>query len=294
MISLRKLFVFQQWFIAFRRKQPVALPLQMEGFQAIQPPAGRFYADPFIMEHEGRNYIFFEDYRLRSRKGVISCIEISEKGETLPPRVVLEKEHHLAYPFLLKTSQGIFMIPDTSANRTVELYEAVRFPEQWTLKKVIMRDIRASDTTLFPYGGKWWLFTNVMSPYEQTGKGELCVFYADSPWGEWQPHPQNPVNQDARTARPAGNLFFHEGKIIRPAQNCAVEYGASLIMNEITRLSEMEYAESALFEMGPQWQLHNKKLHTYNGNEQWEVIDGLREVIDFLKPFRWLASYIAR
>ena len=119
MISLRKLFVFQQWFIAFRRKQPVALPLPMAGFQVIQPPAGRFYADPFIMEKKKKNYIFFEDYRLRNRKGVISCIEINEKGEPLPPRVVLEKEHHLAYPFLLKTSQGIFMLPDPSAHRTL-------------------------------------------------------------------------------------------------------------------------------------------------------------------------------
>ena len=64
------------------------------------------------------------------------------------------------------------------------------------------------------------------------------------------------------------------------------------MMNEITRLSEREYAEQELLEVGPQWLLHNKKLHTYNGNEQWEVIDGLREIVDFLKPLRWLTFYI--
>ncbi|MBP2664588.1 MAG: glycosyl transferase group 1 family protein, partial [Firmicutes bacterium] len=208
-----KLFIFKQWFIAFRKKQPFFVPFAMNGFQIIRPPAGRFFADPFIIENEGKNYIFFEDYRLRTRKGVISCIEIDEQGNCSEPQTILEKEYHLAYPFLLKTEQGIFMIPDTSANNTIELYEAVKFPYQWALKRVMMNGFKASDSTIYLHNEKLWLFTNIMNPHEPAGKGELCVFYADSLFGEWQPHRRNPVNQDPRTARPAGNIFFHDGKI---------------------------------------------------------------------------------
>ena len=293
MISLKKLFVFKQWFVAFRKKQPFALPFAMDGFQIIRPPAGRFFADPFVIENEGKNYIFFEDYRLRTRKGVISSIEIDEQGNCSEPQIVLEKEYHLAYPFLLKTDQGIFMIPDTSANNTIELYEALKFPTQWVLKRVMMSGIRASDSTLYPYNDKLWLFTNVMNPREQAGKGELHVFYAESLFAEWQPHVRNPVNQDPRTARPAGNIFFHDGKIIRPSQNCSLQYGASVMVNEITCLTETEYSEQQLFEIGPEWCQNNQRLHTYNYNNHWEVIDGLIDVVDIFKPVRWLSSLVS-
>jgi len=286
MILLEKLFIFKQWFIAFRRKQPYASPLAMNGFHIIRPPTGRFFADPFVIEQERKNYIFFEDLRQTTRKGVISFVEIDEQGNCSEPQVALEKKYHLSYPFLIKIDQGIFMIPETSANNTIELYEAVKFPAQWALKRVMISGIRACDSTLFRYNDKWWMFTNVMSPQEQTGKGELHIFYADSLFSEWQPHVCNPVNQDPRTARPAGNLFVHDGKIIRPSQNCSLQYGAALMINEITRLTETEYSEHLLFEVGPDWCKDNHKFHTYNFNKDWEVIDGLINVVDLSKPVR--------
>lgn len=294
MFSLDKLYIFKQWFIAFRKKQPFALPLNLNSFQIIRPPAGRFFADPFVIENEGKNFIFFEDYRQTTRRGVISCIEIDEHGGCSEPQMVLEKKYHLAYPLVFKTDQGIFMIPDTSANNTIELYEAVKFPSQWVLKKVMMSGFKASDSTIYQYNGKWWLFTNVMNPRAQAGRGELHAFYADSLFAEWQPHAANPVNQDPRTARPAGNIFMHDGKIIRPSQNCAEQYGASVMVNEITCLTETEYSEIQIYEIGPEWCENNQKLHTYNYNNYWEVIDGLINVVDILKPVRSLASLVSR
>lgn len=291
MISAEKLFIFKQWFIAFRKKQPFAVPLDMKGFQIIRPPAGRFFADPFVIEHEGRNYIFFEDYLLTKRKGVISFVAIDEQGNCSEPQIALETKYHLSYPFLLKTDQGIFMIPETSANNTIELYEAVNFPAQWVLKKVMVHGIKACDSTIYQYNDKLWLLTNVINPREPAGKGELCAFYSDSLFAGWQPHELNPVNSDPGTARPAGNIFFHEGKIVRPSQNCSLEYGASIVFNEITRLTETEYSEQKLFELTPEWCKNNHKFHTYNFNNHWEVIDGLSDVVDIFKPFRWLSSF---
>ena len=291
MISLERLFVFQQWFIAFRKKQPFSLPLAMNDFQIIRPSAGRFFADPFVIEHEGKHFVFFEDFHLKNRKGVISCIEIDEHGKYSAPRVVLKKEHHLAYPFLFKTDQGIFMIPDTSVNNTVELYEAVNFPDQWRLKRVLMSGFKTADSTLFFYNKMWWLFTNLLDAKNPAYAGELHVFFAESLYSEWIPHPQNPVNRDPRTARPAGNLFFYDGKLIRPAQNCSGKYGLSVVFNEITSLTETHYEEKPISEIGPDWCEKNQKLHTYNYNDQWEVIDGLINVTDILKPLRWLSAY---
>lgn len=290
MYIIEKLFVCKQWFIAYRKRQSFNMPLSMDGFIIIRPPAGRFYADPFILDHEGKSYIFFEDYLFKTRKGIISCIEINGQGEFSKPRAVLERNYHLAYPFLVTFGQKIYMIPDTSANNTIEIYEAVDFPYQWRPKQVLLSGLRASDSTLFEYNDKWWLFTNVMSSFEQTGKGQLHVFFADSLFAKWHPHPCNPVNCDAKTARPAGNIFMHEGKIIRPAQDCEVKYGAALIVNEIICLTETDYLERLVSRNEPDWTENNLGLHTYNFSLQWEVIDGLNNMTDILKPIRWLVS----
>ena len=39
----------------------------------------------------GAAYLFFEDYRFASEKGVISCCEVDSEGNCSEPRVVLER-----------------------------------------------------------------------------------------------------------------------------------------------------------------------------------------------------------
>ena len=44
----------------------------------LQPPKGRFFADPFVYTHDKQPYIFFEDYDFSSRKGTISVATYSD------------------------------------------------------------------------------------------------------------------------------------------------------------------------------------------------------------------------
>lgn len=262
----------------------------MEDFQIIKPPAGRFYADPFVIEKDGKNYIFFEDYKITKGKGVISFIEIGDAGVCTEPKVVLEKKHHLAYPFLFHYEHKIYMIPDTGHNNTIELYEAVNFPDEWRLIKVLMAGFKAVDSTLLFHNDKVWLFANVFEAGDDYGK--LCVFYADSIFSEWKPHRKNPVNADQHSARPAGHIFRHEGKLIRPSQKWGTLYGQAMVFNEIIDLSEDNYQEVQLMEVGPEWLDKNECFHTYNFNEQFEVIDGLVIKNEILKLPRWLVAHI--
>jgi hypothetical protein len=50
------------------------------------------------------------------------------------PFAVLERSYHLSYPFIFRWGSDIFMIPETSDNRTVEVYRAVEFPGKWELE----------------------------------------------------------------------------------------------------------------------------------------------------------------
>ena len=114
----------------------------------ITPPAGRFYADPFLFQHNGRRFIFFEDYDWSLRRAVICYVEIDAGGRHCPPRVALSADCHLSYPFVFEEGDAIYMLPETAGRRTVELYRAARFPDEWTLDRVLLRDVTATDATL--------------------------------------------------------------------------------------------------------------------------------------------------
>lgn len=284
-----KLFNFYQWFIAYRDKKPLCVPFDRHDFTIINPPYGRFYADPFLIKCQGKNYIFFEDYSFVKQKGVISFIEIAKHSKPADPQIVLERDYHLSYPFLFEWNNEIFMIPETGENNTIELYSAKKFPYNWELKKVLMKDIKAYDTTILFSERKAWMFTNIV----ERGRPDftdLWLFYADSIFDDWKAHPRNPIVSDNANARPAGNLFYLNGEIIRPAQNSSTRYGQALVLNKLICLTEQDYKEIKIEQVNPIWYPRNLSCHTYNFNEDFEVIDGQLIKKHILKPYIKLAS----
>jgi len=288
-VLVDKLFTHSQWFIAYRKRKPFSTPFDTDGFQIIESPPGRFYADPFVITHQSRNYIFFEDFCFVKGRGVISFIEIDEDGNHSEPKIVLEKKYHLSYPLLFTWNNQIFMIPETGQNRTIELYSAINFPHDWKLEKVLMKDINAYDATIWFSEQKVWMFTNTI----EEGRPEctdLSLFYANTIFDDWKAHPQNPIISDIASGRPAGNMFIHNSEIIRPSQNSSVRYGQALVLNKITCLTEQEYGEVKLDQVDPSWCPGNLCCHTYNFNGDLEVIDGLltnKNILNLYRKIGW-------
>ncbi|VXA95117.1 conserved hypothetical protein [Burkholderia sp. 8Y] len=240
----------------------------------IPSPGDRFYADPFLWrDAAGQVHLFFEDLPYATNKGVISHVTLDPVSGSCnaPPRVVLERPYHLSYPFLFDYAGDVFMIPETSANRTIEVYRAAPFPDAWVHHATLMENLVAADTTLFHEAGTWWLFTTI----EQGGGpnwDELHLFHAQSPFGPWEAHPGNPVVSDCRGARMAGNVFRDEhGRLIRPAQDCEREYGAALRFWEITALSASHYAETQVAVMNAP--SSRSGVHTWNRTGDITVVD---------------------
>ncbi len=265
-----KKFFREQWFIGIRKKEP-----DKKEFNLIKQPDSGFYADPFIFEHRGEDYIFFEEYPFSTGKGVISCLKIERDGTFSESKVVLERDYHLSYPFIFEYENKIYMMPETSANRSLEIYECIEFPGKWELKKTIFRDILIADASMFKHNGKYWLFATV-SENEHSLNDELHVFYSSSPFGEWKAHSLNPVIVDVRTARPAGNLFIEDNQIIRPSQDCSKRYGYALNFNRVEILSENDYRETTVKKILPDFMPKSHAIHTYNCNDRFELIDLLK------------------
>lgn len=264
----------EQWFIAFR--PTTSLPVSaadMNGFHFLVPPRDRFYADPFVVQHEQRHYIFFEDYRYKLKRGMISFAELGSEGVYGEPEVVLDRPYHLSYPNVFLHEGQWFMLPETRDNRRVELYRATDFPRGWQLEKVLLKDVPAVDPSIFFHNGKIWMFVGGMVD-NASPNDELFLFSADSLFGPWTPHPKNPVVSDVRRARPAGNVFAHAGRLIRPAQDCSRRYGFAVSFNRIDVLSESDYHETPVGYLSPEWHPRNLGTHTFNQSESFQVVDG--------------------
>jgi hypothetical protein len=244
-------------------------------FRKLSSPGEVFWADPFVVAEGEGYFIFVEEFIYRKNRAHISVLKLDKEGNFLDSLKIIERPYHMSYPFVFKTDNTYYMIPETSKNRTIELYKCNRFPDKWEFERNIMENISAVDTTLFQYNNKWWLFTAIDQTANISGcSAELFLFFTDDILsGKWESHPLNPVVSDIRTARPAGKIFIQDGKICRPSQNCAGRYGVGFNINHITKLTENEYEESVINEVKPLWDRMLRGTHTLNFDKDFTVID---------------------
>ncbi len=272
--ALRKIFYKEQWILLVNMQKGAST--KFKDFQKILPPKDRFWADPFLIEKEGKQYLFFEELPFATDKGHLSVMELDASGKASEPVTILNKSYHLSYPFIFEHEGTHYMIPESYQDRSIQVFESTGFPFNWEHKMNLMSDICAFDTTLYFYNNKWWMFT-VLSENKGSGHNdELFLFFADTPFTtDWKSHPQNPVVTDVRIARPAGNIYEKDGKLIRPSQDCARKYGYGFNLNEIEVLTETEYREKRILNVRPDWDRKLTRTHSFNHLPGVTVIDAV-------------------
>lgn len=265
----------EQWFLAFRFDHGTGdgIAADLAGFTRILPPRDRDWADPFVIARGGRHYVFFEELPYAARKGHISMIEIGPGGRWSAPVRVLERDHHLSYPFLLEHEGALYMIPESAQNRSVDLYRCIDFPLRWRLERPLLEGVRCVDATLHRAADRWWMFANVAAGASRTYDDELHLFHAGQLFGDWKSHPRNPVSSDPRGSRPAGSFYRHNGSLYRPAQICVPRYGAGLSIKRVQRLTVRDYAEEQVQRIVPPENGGLLGLHTLNRAGALTVLD---------------------
>ncbi len=271
--TLAGLFFIDQWVIMSAPRLRYDA-LRWADFRTMIPGKDRYWGDPFILQRGSNYYVFVEEKLYATGRGRIACLTLDPDGRLVSNQVALEREYHLSYPFVFEQDGETFMIPETAEKRTLELYRCLQFPDQWQFVKPLLSDIYAVDATLLVHAGRHWLFANVREP-GGSSLNSLHLFSAEGLFAEaWIPHPRNPVVRDIRWARPAGRIFTHEGRLIRPAQDSSRRYGYGLRFNQITKLTESEYEEipDARFEP-PGGRI--LATHTFNQAGEMTVIDAV-------------------
>lgn len=267
------LFSLDQWIVMIARSLEFQ-NLEWSAFRPLIPQKDRYWGDPFIVARQDNIHLFVEEKMYATGRGHIACLTLDADGSLLDHRIVLESDEHISYPYVFEHAGDTYMLPETAARGTVEVFRCTRFPDRWEHAATLMRNIYAVDSTLVQHQGRFWLFANVKG---QGGSSlnALHLFWSDSPLSQsWTPHPQNPVVLDLGSARPAGAIFFQDGLMVRPAQDSSRRYGGALKFQQITVLEEDRYAEHTLATFSPPPGKF-KATHTFNRAGDITVIDAV-------------------
>ena len=276
---------FDQWHIAYRFHTEGGdgdVPdTRVDRFTPLIPPKDRMWADPFPIVRDGRHFVFVEELLFARNKGHISVMEFDAKGTPSRPELVLETENHLSYPFLLQWKGETFMVPESAragdsptdiGRRSVPVFRARGFPQDWVQETVMLEGLEVFDPTIVEIEGTWWLFCTQAEPGGSTWD-ELHLYHGSTPLGPWTAHRRNPVKSDVRSARPAGRPYRQGDAWYRPAQNCSLRYGYGITINRIERLTRSEYRETEVMSIFPDWAPGLIGTHTINAAGGLTVAD---------------------
>jgi hypothetical protein len=249
----------------------------IEWYAELQP--GRFLADPFGIELNGQQYIFAEEYCRSARKGWISYLEVGDEYIS-GPEPAFKPDFHTSYPYLIKIGGDVYCIPETKAVGEIRLYR-VDSPTNWCHEETLVPDVAASDPTVIHYQGRWWMFFTQEQEHWPGHNTDLYIWSAPRLRGPWEPHTNNPVKTDVRSARPAGTPFFVDNELYRPAQNCSREYGQKITINRVKALTTTSFAETTAFEIEPTvGDSYPRGRHTISSFGDVSLIDGKRHTWD--------------
>ena len=244
-------------------------------FLVFPTSADKWYADPIILSWEGKDYLFCEIY---DRKKDIGYIGVTHLDSVTPnfPEKVLDIGTHLSYPCVFSVGQEVYMIPETTTKKSIELYKAIEFPYKWEYVTQITSGKEYADSTYYSDDTKRLLLT--FEQYQEDGSITKVHVYDASKIieGELFDYPSMDF-EFSNQSRGGGKLFEYAGKILRPAQVCTKEYGYALNFMEVSFEND-SYCEKLLNTVYPEKIKSNlnKKIigiHTYALTQDYEIID---------------------
>ena len=247
----------------------------------IRAPRGSYFADPFPWMHNGQPWLFVEEFRYRENAGRLVALPLADEAVARVAHPLRVADGHLSFPFLFAYGGELFLLPESSQARTVDLYVCEQFPDRWRLQRRLLVDVDAADSVLVRHADRWWLFTSVRDSRDQPR--HLAIFHTDDLLtGEWQSHPINAkhlyADRTYGTGRCAGGIVpLTDGTLLRPVHCSQRYYGEGTKLMRIEALtpdvfSEFEFSgEHPLGERIAHWSPHH--LAACGGLAAWDVRD---------------------
>ena len=261
-------------------------------FTIIKNPVFYWVADPFLITLNGVSYIIAEMGSKITGKGCIGIYDIdSKKGKWIK---FFAPSYHISFPNTFCNRDGkLFFIPETFENGEVSIYEMdIKAKKQKLIKTLFLSN--NSVDTVFTINTKTSLPKYLFSYDIEKENARLSMRKED----DYKVKIFEIIDYKKRL-RPAGNIFELGDKMYLPTQNCERRYGGGLIFNQIKigsnsfSLEEIKVIDSN--DINAFLKIHNAiGCHTYNINDDYEVIDIIKEEFSLLGILRKIVSKLRR
>lgn len=239
-----------KWFIAIKKRGEDIFDLSH--LQLVDNEfENTYWADPFLMEHEGKEYCFFEWYNYE--KGVLGVAEVQDNLGGIAfanPRVILDEEKHLSFPSVMWDGWNYYMTPERVLAGELLVYRAVEFPDVWAVHSRVAMG-RYDDPIMRTVDvGKYEIWT--------TDDNKLRVFYSEDNMQTWRVI----RTEDKPYQRSAGHFIGD----LRPTQDSVPIYGRAI------KFLDPEGKVKHYIE--PDWYEGLTGCHTFNVSSKHVVVDG--------------------
>lgn len=243
---------FPEWrevaFDFFRLEEPLRVKNPVLTAADVTDVPAKFVADPFLFVENGNYFLFLEVLTKTNNQGDIAVARSRDGFNWTYDRIVLDEAFHLSYPFVFKSQDKYYMIPETYQKNAIMLYETTKedFPYGWNKKSptVLISGKPYLDSSIFRYNDLWWIFTSDAS--------NTYIYYSESLQNpqDWKAHLLNPViSNNKRIARHGGrSLVLNQNKLYRIAQKDDVTYGEKVLAFQVEELTTSTFREREISE----------------------------------------------
>ncbi|MDP4013820.1 MAG: hypothetical protein U0990_02665 [Candidatus Nanopelagicales bacterium] len=187
---------------------------------------GLFWADPFpVIDDDGRTWVFVEEYERTRGLGQIAALRI-ESRRVAERIVVLQTEHHLAFPQAMRSGGGWVATADTCESPT-PLFTFTHPGAQWRKMPGRYLPTGVVDPQLAD-GPSGWVVAGTDRRYDGQSVARVWRRGGGSPQ-DWMLEPSGSY-VDIRYARSGGSLDLRRN--VRAVQDCAGNYGMAVSLIE--------------------------------------------------------------
>lgn len=275
-MNIRKFLYDNHWTLGFI-KGDIAEQILHNDFRVHwmhNPYKDRWFADPFILDvTEDDIIVLVEEFYDPIQRGRISRLIIDAHTYQLKSvDPVLELPTHLSFPAIIRIKGDIYIYPENSAGNELSLY---KYDTKTNVCKKVKRiiDKPLTDAIITCCFNREMIFTTCI-PHQN---GNLLQVYENQD-GEFKLRKE--MSFPSNIARNAGDWFCIDGKVYRPAQNCNIRYGGSMILQEVTR-DEDNYYFRDVCEIKLSHKSYKLGCHTFNHYKGLSVVD----VNGYRRPF---------
>lgn len=234
----------------------------------------RWFADPYLLEVTDKQIVVLvEEFCYKLRKGRIARLVVSRPDYVLQDmKIILELPTHLSFPVIYRKDNEVYVMPENSKSGGIFIY---RYDDQnFKLEKVQeVSMLPLTDATIVKLkSGEEYVFsTKLPNP----NGDELQIYSFDGKTMLMDEKPIASVSFPSNIARNAGDAFYIDEQMYRPAQDCNKCYGNGIVIQKVNKEGNTFMFETinSFHSDNPDYSLG---YHTFNMKKGLIVVDGHR------------------